>query len=409
MCFNLNLFNLCLSTSNNNTNTNKNTNNNNNSNISEKSNKSSSKLEKNKSSASKVPANNNSTISITTNLIATANSEANNNHDSALKAKSVALDLASTLFLDSGFVAEREQDLKKYQAQEATYHSVQNDNDYTGQSEKVVKRSDSAIEDKYFANYWNYSNLSYSELYNITIDEILSTIDHTNLLASSSLSTFSSLSPSLLSNSSSPASVRENTNCTKFIKMNTDKIENTTQSRPTFNIPFGQNGSFLNINTNANGFSSVSPISPSRPTIGLGSMNSANNNSLTGLNRPFINLNSNAPKANPFEFKMNNLNFKKQAYTFTSDQLLPKSNDQELSFILDENLNNLRLDDNNNLNNSFNAGCNSSSKGVYEKKSQSGRHHSYHHHHHDKPKSAGGKIRISPNQVTKTRPSQEKT
>jgi hypothetical protein len=398
MCFNLNIFNLCISASNNNTNKTNNCSDNNNSEKSSKV-KSKPKTDKRKGSASKTPTNiitnNNSTISITTNLIATTNSDIKN--DTILKTRSVALDLSSALCLDNGLIVEKEQISQEHILLDESHLGLKSDNDNV-HTEKVIKHSDSTLDDKYFANYWNYSNLSYSELHNITIDEFLNTKDHTHLLATSSLSTFSSLSPSLLSNSSSAASARESTKSVKFIKMNTDKIENTPQPRPKFNIPFSQNGSFLNMNSNANanGFSSISPISPSRPTISLSG--NANNSSLTGLNRPFINLTSNAPKTSPFELKMSNLSFKKQAYTFTSDQLLPKSNDEELSYILDENLNNLRLDDNNNLNSSSNTGCNSTTKNLYEKKSQSGKHHS-HHHHHDKPKSAGGKIRISANQV----------
>ena len=308
------------------------------------------------------------------------------------KTKFLASELASTL-LDNHYACG-EEDVKETSKRSAKKNNPTSHNS-TGK--------------KYLVNYWNCSNQSYSDLNNITIDDILNTKDKTNLLNATELdnsspSSFSSLSPSLSSRSTSFRNnnkhisyyftANSSNTALKSNKMNTPTESSTAAThltRPQFEIPFGKNSLFLNNSTNANNFT-PSPVSGSRPIISLG------NSSLAGLQRPIININSSAGA----DLKIGNLKNKKHVYTFQDDNLLPKTNepDDELSTILDENLTNLRLDGSGsvsfNNNNSSNSN-NSNTKMIYEKKPQPGKHS--HHHHHDKPKSKGGKIKISPNQV----------
>lgn len=245
----------------------------------------------------------------------------------------------------------------------------------------------------------------------------------------SSLSSFSSLEPSVLSSSSveSDTKIMENNN-NKPVPPNQLSRQTFQQQSPQMHLPSspqagaGVNSSQFTIPFQLSAQSQPLPPPNSLPPFhhqagvnqfpmnlnqqqlsprALMSLNNTNSG-LTSLNRPFINLEK---SSNPFELNMKNLNMKKHAYTFDADQLLPTKptpNDQELSSLLDENLNNMRLDDSmfNHPSGSLtssNASLNSTGKYIYEKKAPSSNPAKQQQHHHHKPR--GGKIHISAMQV----------
>ena len=110
------------------------------------------------------------------------------------------------------------------------------------------------------------------------------------------------------------------------------------------------------------------------------------------------------PKSNQPELKLEELQAKKQAFYFNSDQLFAKPNElmrdtnDDLSSALDEELNNSKMDESDHFNREQ---SHRSSNHSHHSSGQYKQHHSHHshHHHHSKHKSRGGKLTITKDQV----------
>lgn len=233
-----------------------------------------------------------------------------------------------------------------------------------------------------------YNSVSYDK--NVLINKNLNNLANSSEISSVSISSYSS--------SSSMSSLNNNNNNNKTFEMQEDNdVEMGTPDSFSNNTnPFSAGGQnlfaasnkrpFNTTNTNSKpteNFEFAMPKLNRPPLFNAGFMNRPNY-TLTASNNNYT---SKLQKTSQPELKLDQLQAKKQQFFFKSDQIFAKPNDlirdDDLSNVLNEELNNSNYDMNNHP----------------HSHSHSSHSHHHHHHHHHKHKSRGGKLTISPEQV----------
>lgn len=401
MCFNFNLFNLCLSsnsnsnnyqdTDNNNNNQNNNNNNNNISNKNKNTN-----LNKSISSSCDNLTINNSNNKSKISIILKKSTQHNNllledllivdNQRSSFSSSPGNYIPINRYFLDSDSVSERallkENELKKI----GFLSSLKRQQNSGKAKEFLLLNKEEEEEEEGEGELDNLKQVN-SEL--LANNNLLSSSPSTSTLTSSSRSSLINLS--LIQTKMDDIEMRDSHHHQQY------PINHTSKNFNMNNIPNPVKFGKMPSNTLSSDATSSSLFSDPN-------MNSSNNNndkfvfaspSVPKSNRPALGMGGfliKSQKSNQPDLKIDDLQIKKQAFYFGTDQLFAKPNellreDKELSSILNEELNNSRMDEDDISNSTQNYSLN-------QRDHTDRRHHSSRQH-----RAKGGKITIAPDQV----------